>query len=132
MAHDNLLKTGGDIAFLAVAFSTTKRGAELTNTLIRRVLRLPNKSGLLFNFQWGKTLRDGADHLISVPDDEKYVAVCPVRAVEKWIAVGQAAGWDMTSGYLFFECITHLAKTTIDPNFVALTADVLRILLENI
>ena len=95
-----------DIAFLAVAFSTTKRGAELTNTLIQRVLRLPNKSGLLFNFQWGKTLRDGADHLISVPYDEKYVAVCPVRAVEQWIAVGRAAGWDMTSGYLFFEIST--------------------------
>ena len=43
-----------NIAFLAVAFSTTKRGAELTNTLIQRVLRLLNKSGLLFNFQWGK------------------------------------------------------------------------------
>ena len=97
-----------DIAFLAVAFSTTtKRGAALTNTLIQRVLRLPNKSGLPFNVQWGKTLRDGADHLISVPDDEKYVAVCPVQAVEKWIAVGQAAGWDMTSGYyLFFEIST--------------------------
>ena len=30
-----------DIAFLAVTFSTTKRGTELTNTLIQRVLRLP-------------------------------------------------------------------------------------------
>ena len=54
----------------------------------------------------GKTLRDSADHLISVPYDEKYVAVCPVRAVEQWIAVGRAAGWDMTSGYLFFEIST--------------------------
>ena len=92
-----------DIAFLAVAFSTTKMGIELTNTLIQRVLRLSNESGLLFNFQWGKTLRDGADHSTSVPYDEKYVTVCPVRADEQRIAVGQAAGWDMTSGYLFFE-----------------------------
>ena len=96
-----------DIAFLAVAFSTTKRAAELTNILIQRVIRLPNKSGLLFNFQWGNVFRDGADHLISVPYDEKYVAVSPVRVVEKWIAVGQATGWDMTSGYLFFEISTR-------------------------
>lgn len=81
----------------------TKRGAESTSTLIQRVLRLPKKSGLMFNFQWGKTLRSGADHFIIVPYDEKYVAVCPVRAVEQWITVGRAAGWDMTSGHLFFE-----------------------------
>ena len=81
-----------DIAFLTAAFSTTKRGEELTSTLIQRVLSLPNKSGLLFNFQLGKTLKYGADHLISVPYDEKYVAVCPVWAVKQWMAVGQAAG----------------------------------------
>lgn len=46
-----------DIAFFTVAFSTTKRGAELTATLIQRVLRLPNRSGLMFNFRWGKTQR---------------------------------------------------------------------------
>jgi len=43
-----------DIAVFTVAFSTTKRGDELTRTLIQRILRLPNRSGLLFNFQWGK------------------------------------------------------------------------------
>lgn len=66
-----------DIAFFTVAFSTTKRGAELTATLIQRVLRLPNKSGLMFNFQWGKTQRDGADRILTVPYDEEYVAICP-------------------------------------------------------
>ena len=44
-----------DMAFLTVAFSTTKRGAELTATLIQRILRLPNRSGPMFNFQLGKT-----------------------------------------------------------------------------
>ena len=59
-----------DIGFFTVAFSTTKRGAELTATLIQRILRLPNKSGLMFNFQYGKTQRDGADHILTVPYDE--------------------------------------------------------------
>lgn len=40
-----------DIAFFTVAFDTTKSGAELTVTLIQRILQLPNKSGLTFNFQ---------------------------------------------------------------------------------
>ena len=61
-----------DIAFFTVAFRTTKRGAELTATLIQRILRLPNKSGLMFNFQYGKTQRDGADHILTVPYDEEY------------------------------------------------------------
>ena len=54
-----------DVAFFTVAFSTTKRGDELVSTLIQRIMRLPNKSGLLFNFQWGKTLRDGSDHILA-------------------------------------------------------------------
>lgn len=37
-----------DLAFFAVAFSATKRGAELMNMLIQRILRLPNKSGLIY------------------------------------------------------------------------------------
>lgn len=32
-----------DIAFFTVAFSSTKRGAELTATLLQRVLRLPKE-----------------------------------------------------------------------------------------
>ena len=87
-----------DIAFFTVAFSTTKRGAELTATLIQRILRLPNKSGLMFNFQYGKTQRDGADHTLTVPYDEEYVAVCPVRAVTQLIDIGNSVGWDMTGG----------------------------------
>lgn len=90
-----------DIAFFTVAFSTTKRGAELTNTLVQRVLRLPNRSGLMFNFQWGKTQRDGADHILTVPYDEQDISICPVRAVEQLVAVGSGAGWDMTKGYMF-------------------------------
>ncbi len=90
-----------DIAFYTVAFSTTKRGDELVNTLIQRIMRLPNKSGLIFNFQWGKTQRDGADHHVAVGYDSENLTLCPVRAVEQYVEVGKALGWDMTAGYLF-------------------------------
>ena len=67
----NTLVLARDIALFTVAFSTTKRGDELTRTLIQRILRLPNRSGLMLNFEWGKTLRDGSDHLITVPYEEQ-------------------------------------------------------------
>ena len=54
----------------------------------------------MFNFQYGKTQRDGADHILTVPYDEEYVAVCPVRAL---IDIGKGVGWDKTGGYLFSE-----------------------------
>ena len=86
-----------DIAFFTVAFSTTKRGAELTAMLIQRIL----KSGLRFSFPYGKAQRDGADHILTVPYDEEYVAVCPVRAVTQMIDIGKGVGWDMAGGYFF-------------------------------
>lgn len=108
----NTLVLARDIALFTVAFSTTKRGDELTRTLIQRILRLPNRSGLMFNFQWGKTLRDGSDHLITVPYEEECVATCPVRAVEQFVEIGRYAGWDMSKGYLF-PSITRRGETVV-------------------
>ncbi|CAM9646805.1 unnamed protein product, partial [Sphacelaria rigidula] len=101
-----------DIALFTVAFSTTKRGNELTRTLIQRILRLPNHSGFMFNFQWGKALRGGADHLLTVPYDELYPATCPVRAVEQRVKVGTSMGWNMTRGYLFPQIDTSTTTPT--------------------
>lgn len=89
-----------NIALFTVAFGTTKRGVELTRTLIQRILRLPNHCGFLFNFQWGKTMRDGADNLLTVPYDEQHADTCPIR-VENWVAIGKFVGWNMEKGYLF-------------------------------
>ena len=90
-----------DLALITVAFETTKRRDELNRTLIQRILRLPNLSGFLFSFQWGKTMRDGADHPISVAYNHECLATCPVTAVEQLVAIGSAINWDMTRGYLF-------------------------------
>lgn len=97
----NRLILARNIAIFTVAFSTTKRGDELTRTLIQRILRLPNRSGFLFKFQWGKTMRDGSDHLLTVPYDDEHLATCAIRAVEQWVSLGEYHGWDMTKGYLF-------------------------------
>ena len=90
-----------DLALFALAFETAKRGDELSRTLIQRILRLPNLSGILFNFQRGKTMRDWADRLISVAYNHECLATYPVTAVEQLVAIGSVIGWDMTRGYLF-------------------------------
>ena len=90
-----------DIALFTVAFSTLKRGDGLSRTLIQRIVRLPNECGFLFNFQWRKTMRDGVDHLMTVEYDTKRMTTCPIRAIEQYIAVGTALGWNMRQGYLF-------------------------------
>ena len=69
------------IALFTVAFSTTKQGDGLSRTLIQRILRLPNECDFLFTFQWGKTMQDGADHLMTVEYGAKRVTICPGRAV---------------------------------------------------
>ena len=90
-----------DLVLFTVAFETTKRGDELSRTLIQRILKLPNLSGFYFKFQWGKIVRDGADHLISIAYNHECLATCSVTAVEELIAIGSAIGWDMTRRYLF-------------------------------
>ena len=90
-----------DIALFTVAFNILLRGDGLSRTLLQRILRLPNECGFLFNFQWGKTMPDGADHLMIVEYDTKRMTTCPIRPVEQYIAVGTALGWNMTQGYLF-------------------------------
>ena len=90
-----------DIALITVAFNTLKRGDGLSRTLTQRILRLPNERGFLFNFQGGKMMRDGADHLMTIEYDTKRMTTRPMSAVEQYIAVGTALGWNMTQGYLF-------------------------------
>ena len=40
-------------------------------------------------------MRDGADHLMTVEYDTKRMTTCPIRAVEQYIAVGTALGWNI-------------------------------------
>ena len=56
-------------------------------------------------------MRDGADHLMTVEYDTKRMTTYPIRAVEQYIAVGTALGWNMTQGYLFFLRISRRPNT---------------------
>lgn len=63
----------------SVGFNATKRGDE---PLIQCILRLSNESKLAFTFQWGKTTRDRAGHLLTVTYDIHSLAICSVWAIE--------------------------------------------------
>ena len=90
-----------DLALFTVAFETTKRGGELSRTLIQRILRPPNLSEFLLYFHWGKTMKDGADHLTTVAYNHECLATFLVTAAKQLIAVGSAIDWNVTRGYLF-------------------------------
>ena len=90
-----------------VAFGTRERRHGLSFTRIQRLLRLPNEYGFLFDFQWGKTMWDGADHLMAVEYSTNWMATCGMRAFEQYIGVGTALGWNITEEYIFLRTAEH-------------------------
>ena len=90
-----------NIALFTIAFSASNLGEELTRKQMQLVIRQTNRRGFMFQFQRGNIMRDGADHLITIPYEEVNSSTCPIRSVQRQIAVGTDAGWDMTKGYLF-------------------------------
>lgn len=50
----------------------------------------------MLNFQWGKTLRDGADHLLTVQNSDEHIVTCPMKAVGEFVRVGTHVEWNMT------------------------------------
>ena len=89
-----------DIALFSLAFASMRRGHDLSFTMGSQVLRLPAEAGLIFNFQFGKTLRASVDAVVVGPD----VAcpfICAVRKVTAYISAAEGIGWDLSQGHLF-------------------------------
>lgn len=64
------------------------------------ILRFPQDDGLLFNHVWGKTLRDGASNVFGI---RRHLnpELCPVKAIETYVAVASELRVSVTNGYLF-------------------------------
>jgi integrase len=67
---------------------------------VPEILRFPNDDGLLFNHVWGKTLRDGDQNVFGIRRNPN-LTICPVAAIEHYVAVSNAMQIDLTTGYLF-------------------------------
>ena len=89
-----------DIALFSLAFYSMRRGYDLSFTLGSQILKLPNSRGLIFNFQFGKTLR-ASNEAVVVLADRGFPAICAFRAVTAYISAAQRMGWDLNAGHLF-------------------------------
>lgn len=89
-----------DVALFALAFASMRRGHDLTFTLGSQVLRLPEAQGLIFNFHFGKTLRDSTDAVLVSPD-VACPSICAVASVLTYIDAAEGIGWDLSQGHLF-------------------------------
>lgn len=89
-----------DQAFFKVMFFSGDRAGDLGRVKTIELARFPADDGLLFNHLWGKTLRDGGSNLFGIRRHPNPL-VCPVRAIETYLAISQSIGVDLRRGFLF-------------------------------
>ena len=77
-----------------------RRGYDPSFTMGSQVLRLPGSAGLIFNFQFGKTLRRSAEAVVLLADKES-PQTCAFRGVMEYIPAAQSIRWDLAKGHLF-------------------------------
>ena len=93
-------------AMLLLDAHSLKRGSELGQTLVQSVLRMPDDSGMLFNYVWGKTLRSGSAHVFGVLRLQSDAEVmCPIVALDAYVRGAEELGVSLSGpdarGYLF-------------------------------
>ena len=77
-----------------------RRGYDLSFTLGFQILRLPESRGVVFNFQFGKTLRASSEAIV-VLADRVFPETRASRAVTAYISAAQRIGWDLIIGHIF-------------------------------
>lgn len=109
-----------DQAFFKTLFFSGDRGADLGLVRTEQILRFPKDDGLLFNHVWGKTLRDGSSNVFGIrrhPNPE----VCPVKAIETYIAIATELRISLNNGYLFRPTNAH--RFVVHKPFSSTTAE---------
>ena len=89
-----------DIALLSLALYSMRRGYDIFFTLGSQILKLSKSRDLIFNFEFGKTLRASSEALVVLAGRD-CPAVCTFRAVMAYISAAQRMGWNLTAGHLF-------------------------------
>ena len=97
-----------DVALLLVTFWGTQRSGQMASLHTSNALRLLRNQGILFNFYWAKTRRDGGENIFGVPLRPSQPEVCPLRALNTYVKLARSLGWDM-GGYLF-HAMTPVSK----------------------
>ena len=71
-----------DMAYIAVVFVTGRRCDDMENLLISQMVRFPGGRGIMFGFQFGKTLRDGSKNMFGLRRDDVTPEICAVRLMD--------------------------------------------------
>lgn len=96
----SLFTLARDSAFFKTLFFSADRANDLNMVKTQEILRFPQDDGLLFNHVWGKTLRDGSSNLFGVRRHQN-PSLCPVKAIETYMAICSELGLDLSHGFLF-------------------------------
>ena len=89
-----------DQAYFKALFFSGDRGGDLGQLTTSEIVRFPQDDGFLFNHVWRKTLRDGTSNLFGMRRHPK-PAICPVRAIENYVALCHEFRVNFSDGYLF-------------------------------
>ena len=92
--------TARDQAFFKALFFSGDRRGDLGQVKTSELARFPDDNGFLFNHVWGKTLRDGASNLFGMRQHPN-PTLCPIRAIETYVAIARELGISLPCGYLF-------------------------------
>ena len=89
-----------DQAYFKAQLFSGDRPGDLGMVKTQEIPRFPQDDGLLFNHQFGKTLRGGASNVFGIKRCGN-ITVCPVRGIEHYIAMADRLSIDLRNGYLF-------------------------------
>ena len=96
----NLFILARNQVFFKALFFSSDRGNDLGLVQTQEILRFPHNDGFLFNHIWGKTLRDGASNMFGIRRHPN-PSLCPVKAIETYVAVTTELGMTLRNGFLF-------------------------------
>ncbi len=89
-----------DDAFFKTLFFSGDRAHDLNAVKTQEILRFLRDDSFLFNHVWGKTLLDGSSNLFGIRRHRNNF-LCPVKAIETYMAVCAELGLDLSHGFLF-------------------------------
>ena len=112
--------TARDQAFFKTLLFSGDRGSDLGHVKTSEIARFPDDNGFLFNHIWGKTLTDGSANIFGMrrhPNPN----LCPIRAIETYVAISRELGITLSDGYLF--CATNQQSHVVDKPLLSSTAE---------
>ena len=89
-----------DQAYFKAQLFSGDRPGDLGWVKTQEILHFPRDDGLLFNHQFGKTLRGDSQNIFGIKRCAN-INVCPVRGIESYMELAVGINVDLREGYLF-------------------------------